>query len=293
MSDENKMKNKLMVKSQFVQIIRYCDKAVVWHSLFGYPKIVSEDTLELLDIFSTPHSIGTFLDEYDIGENGEEVIHDLIESYYIVPKDFDERTFLAKITQEREQVIVEGGLIGKLELTMTEECNFRCAYCVHFGNLGMSDRIKNPNKFMTFRVAKEAVDLYIKILRRHGKSVAKINFGGGEPLLVWPIIEQILKYYRLKYISEFPCNFAIITNASLVTPEIAKNFMEYGVEVASSLDGLGEVNDSVRLTKSGGGTFDVIIRGLDNLAVFNCPVDIAVTINDSNFHFVDEKLLIG
>ena len=62
------------------------------------------------------------------------------------------------------------------------------------------------------------------------------------------------------------------------------------MEIASSLDGLREGNDMVRLTKSGGSTFEVVMQGFDNLAKQGYPMEgIAVTVNDQNFPFIDEK----
>ena len=145
---------------------------------------------------------------------------------------------------------------------------------------------------MRFDTAKKMVDRYLEILRGHRKRVAEINFGGGEPLLVWSIIKQILKYCRVTYGSEFEFRFSINTNASLITLEVAATLKEYQVEIASSLDGLREGNDRVRLTKSGGGTFFQIMRGFDVLTQAGYPLDgIAVTVTEKNFHELDESIV--
>ncbi len=283
---------KILVKSQFVQVVRNSDKAIIWHSLFGNPKIVSGDTIMLLNVFSSPRSLSSILREYNVGENGKEAIQNLIASHYLIYKDFDEREFLAKCMQEREKSIIDGSLINYLELIMSEECNFRCIYCIHFNNLGTSDRIKNPKKFITIEVAGEAVDRYIEILRQHEKNTAKVNFGGGEPLLAWPVIERVLEYCQLNYGKKFAFRFSINTNASLITPEIAKKLKEYRVKIASSIDGLRDGNDRVRLTKSGGGTFKAIMRGFENLVKQGYPMkSIAVTVNEQNFPSLDEKII--
>ena len=44
-------KNEVLIKSQFIQIVKGKDKAIIWHSLFGNPKIVSKETLDFLDLF--------------------------------------------------------------------------------------------------------------------------------------------------------------------------------------------------------------------------------------------------
>lgn len=285
-------KNEVFTRSQFIQIVRNNERVVIWHSLFGNPKIVSEEILTLLNIFSNPHSLAAVLNEYDIGGKGEDAIRDLIANYYLIPTDFDDRIFLAERMREREMSITNGSLIDYLELIMSESCNFRCTYCIHFNNLETSDRINNPKKFMQFGVAKDAVDQFIAILKRHKKTLAEVNFGGGEPLLAWPVIERVLEYCASSYGKEFTFHFSINTNASLVTPEVAEGLKKYGVEIASSLDGLREGNDKVRLTKAGKGTFESILKGFENLEKAGYPLEgIAITVNEHNFPFLDEKII--
>ena len=283
--------NVVYMKSSFVQAVRDGDSVVIWHSLFGYPKVVPIETLEFIESFSEPTTIRSRLGDKLIKED-REAIEELLRCYFLVPEDFDDRAFLEERMREREKEIISGSLIDYLELIMSEVCNFRCTYCIHFNNLETSNRINNLKKFMRFDTAKKMVDRYLEILRGHRKRVAEINFGGGEPLLVWSIIKQILKYCRVTYGSEFEFRFSINTNASLITLEVAATLKEYQVEIASSLDGLREGNDRVRLTKSGGGTFSQIMRGFDVLTQAGYPLDgIAVTVTEKNFHELDESIV--
>ena len=122
--------------------------------------------------------------------------------------------------------------------------------------------------------------------------MATINFGGGEPLLAWPVTERILEYCVSRYGREFTFRFSINTNASLITLEIAKKLKQYRVEIASSLDGLHEGNNKVRLTKAGRGTFQKILKGFENLEAAGYPLEgIAVTVNECNFLFLDETII--
>ncbi len=283
--------NVAYVKSPFVQAVRDGDSVVIWHSLFGYPKIVPVETLEFLESFSAPRTMcSQFSDE--LTSEDQEAIEELLRCYFLVPANFDDRTFLKERMREREKEIVSGSLIDYLELIVSEVCNFRCTYCIHFNNLETSDCINNPKKFMRYDTAKETVDQYLETLRGYEKRVAEINFGGGEPLLAWLVIKQVLEYCRATYSSEFEFRFSINTNASLITPEIATTLKEHRIEIASSLDGLREGNDRVRLTESGSGTFSQIMRGFDALAQAGYPLDgIAVTVTEKNFHELDESII--
>jgi uncharacterized protein len=280
----------IFLKSLFVQSIVDGSFAVIWHSLFGHPKIISIETLEFLDSFTAPRKLELTSGEASIED--QEAMAELVAGYFLVPQGFDDRAFLGQEMQGREAAVVTGELIDYLELIMSEACNFRCTYCIHFNNLETSDRINNPKKFMRFEMAREIVDRYLEILRQHGKRIAEVNFGGGEPLLAWPVVEQILTYCHDVHGIEFDFRFSINTNASLITPEIAQVLKKYRVEIASSLDGLQRGNDEVRLTKSGHGTFPEIIRGFDALANAGYPLDgIAVTVTEKNFSELDESII--
>jgi len=281
----------LFVKSQFVQTVCEGDSAVIWHSLFGSPLIVSAETLEFLDSFIEPATIDSRLGE-GLSDGNLDAVDELTRCYYLVPEGFNDRAFLEEEMRKRETGIVSGSLIDYLELIMSEACNFRCTYCIHFNNLETSNRINNPSKFMKFGMAKETVDQYLEVLRSHGKHVAEINFGGGEPLLAWPVIEQVLEYCRDTYGQDFEFHFSINTNASLITQQIAGVLKEHRVEIASSLDGLREGNDRVRLTKSGKGTYSKIMQGFDALEAAGYPLEgIAVTVTAENFHELDESVI--
>lgn len=281
-----------LIKSRFIQIIQDGDKFIIWHSLFGKPKIVSREMREFLELFTAPKTLDSIYNEYELDQSEEVYIKEMIKDYYLIPVGFNERAFLAEKNRAREQFVTDGSRIDYLELIMSEVCNFRCTYCIHFNNLETSNRISNSNKLMRFETAKEVVDCYLAMLREHDKKIAEINFGGGESLLAWSIIEQILNYCVVTYGREFTPKFSINTNASLINSEIARKLKEFRIEIASSLDGLREGNDRVRLTKSGKGTFDAILKGFDVLAVQDYPLDgIAVTLNENNFLYLDEKFI--
>jgi uncharacterized protein len=289
-----------LVKSGFIQIIKDNEDIIIWHSLFGSPKVISLEAQDFLNLFTSPRTLNSIYEEYELEVADEDFIKEMIAAYYLIPEGFDERNLLAEKIKSREESIVNGSLIDNLELIMAEICNFRCTYCIHFNNLETSDRLDNANKIMSFDTAKEAVDGFLGILGKQGKRVARgkvrklaeINFGGGEPLLAWPVIKQVLRYCRSNYGDKFVFKFSINTNASLLTPEIARELKEYGVEIASSLDGLHEANDRVRLTKSGEGTFDSIIDGFDKLASEDYPISgFAFTVNEKNFDSLNEGII--
>lgn len=287
-----------LVKSSFVQTIKKGKDVIIWHSLFGFPKIISLEAQKFLDLFTTPKTLQFLNREYELSVADKRFIKEMMVAYYLIPKDFDERNFLEKKNKLLEKDITNGLFIKNLGLIMAEVCNFRCVYCIHFNNLGISRRISNAKKIMSFKTARRAVDEYFEILGRKQsagskkKEVAKINFGGGEPLLNWPVIKKVLKYCQLNYGNKFVFDFSINTNASLFSSEIIRTLKRHNVSIASSLDGLHDGNDSVRLTRSGQGTFDLIVQGFDSLAKENYPINgFSFTVNEKNFEFLNKAII--
>jgi len=179
-----------------------------------------------------------------------------------------------------------------LSLVVTDSCNFACTYCIAHSMLILGSRAQVKLRLMTMAVAKKAIDFFFAKLKKHGKHQAYINFGGGEPLLNWKLIKEVLKYCVEVYGADFEITFTINTNASLITREIAEIFKAYVVKPALSLDGLAQANDAVRITKGGNGTFATIVGAMNTLHALNySPEGFSVTVTAENFPFIDEKLI--
>ncbi|PIZ99250.1 MAG: hypothetical protein COX77_01935, partial [Candidatus Komeilibacteria bacterium CG_4_10_14_0_2_um_filter_37_10] len=85
---------KKLVKSRFMQIAKGDDNLVIWHSLFGSPKIISFETLELINLFSQPISIESVCEDYDLDGDIIELFTELVSSYFLISQDIDERKII-------------------------------------------------------------------------------------------------------------------------------------------------------------------------------------------------------
>lgn len=154
--------------------------------------------------------------------------------------------------------------LSQLILVVTEDCNMRCKYCMYSDNY---PHVKSyTTKKMSFEVAKKAVDYYMEI---HKKRVANgfkrnpvISFFGGEPLLEFLLMKQVIEYCKEKEYS--PVIFAT-TNATLLNDEIIDFVIENNIILTISLDGSKLNNDRNRVFPNGDGTFDIIMRNIKKL----------------------------
>ena len=115
-----------------------------------------------------------------------------------------------------------------LVLWLTGRCNLRCQYCYAGGNPAPFD--------MEFSTARAAIDSL-------GDRPLKIQFAGGEPLLNFPLAEEIVNYVNQKGLD---ARFQLQTNGTLIDDRIAGRLRELHISVGVSLDGPPEVNDLTR-----------------------------------------------
>lgn len=280
-----------LCKSGYLQSVKIKDMQVVWHSLFGYPQIMNNNSMELLNRFNIPTTANKI-----IAAGGFEKIKKNIKSlrscYFIIPENFNERGLLEKNNLVHERAIVNGASIEYLSLIISEACNFACSYCISSSMIEASYRHKKKRKMMDIETAKKAIDVFLSILKKNGKFDAYINFGGGEPLLNWKVIKEVLAYCQKKYAKKFSFTFRINTNASLVNAEIVEMFKLHNVKVALSLDGLGKANDIIRISKSGYSAFKQIISAMNIFAKLNYNLGgFSSTVTSDNFNLINENLI--
>lgn len=143
--------------------------------------------------------------------NGDIRISKLKERGFLQPID---RNFQIEhpLTDKVESYIQNN--LSLLILQVTQNCNLRCKYCVYSGSY--VNRV-HTNKRMNFETAKQAVDFYYN----HSKNIdiASISFYGGEPLLEFELIRNIVEYCEMKF-SGKQLNLNMTTNATLLTNEM-------------------------------------------------------------------------
>lgn len=145
-----------------------------------------------------------------------------------------------------------------LLLQVTQACNLRCKYCVYSDEFSR----KPSNAFMSFDVAKKAVDLHFK----HSVTSVYTNIGfyGGEPLLNFTLIKNIINYIKDNY----PCRlvyYNITTNATLFNEEIIDFFIDNKINTMISLDGPKRIHDDKRLDIYNNGTFNKVIDTINHI----------------------------
>ncbi len=149
-----------------------------------------------------------------------------------------------------------------LILEITEECNLRCTYCV-FDEKHIFER-NHSNKTMPLELAFEEVKNFYN---RTNQEEGYIVFYGGEPLLAFDMIKQIVDYAN--QISNRRLKFSLTTNGLALSENKFDFLIENNFLITVSLDGDKETHDKQRVTVTGKGTFDAITNNLKKLKNYN------------------------
>lgn len=150
--------------------------------------------------------------------------------------------------------------IRSLTLNVTQICNLHCTYCAAGGDGTYGDP--------TTKIAIEKTLPQIKFFleqRAPGESF-HIAFLGGEPLL-YPDAIAAIGQYTLKLAKErkLHASFKVTTNGTLINAATLEALKSIRAHIVVSLDGPEAVHDLQRKTKSGGGSFSQVMKGLSTL----------------------------
>jgi radical SAM protein with 4Fe4S-binding SPASM domain len=154
-----------------------------------------------------------------------------------------------------------------VEWDITYKCNLRCKHCLVDAGIGL------PNELNT----DECLEIIDELAKHRFRLIV---FSGGEPF----IRHDFLRI--LEYASDKGFIVKILTNATLVTPEIARKLRKCEVMfVQTSLEGANKAtHDKIR----GEGSFDKAIAGIKNMVAQNVSVGVATVLTSENYLELEE-----
>ncbi len=118
---------------------------------------------------------------------------------------------------------------------------------------------------MSYETGKQALDWLIE--HSGSRKNLEVDFFGGEPLLNFQVVKDLVAYGRSR---EKTCGkqfrFTLTTNGLLLDDEVIAFANQEMSNVVISLDGRKEINDQMRKTLKGSGTYDAILPAFKKLA---------------------------
>ena len=144
-------------------------------------------------------------------------------------------------------------VVKALCLNVSHDCNLACKYC--FAGQG---EYNGDRALMSYEVGKQALDFLIA--NSGNRRNLEVDFFGGEPLMNFDVVKQLVAYGRQRE-KETGKNFrfTLTTNGVLLNDDVIDFANRELKNVVLSIDGRKAVNDAMRPTRNGKGSYDLIL----------------------------------
>lgn len=145
------------------------------------------------------------------------------------------------------------GVVKALCLHIAHTCNLNCSYC--FASQG---KFHGERAVMSFEVGKQALDYLIE--NSGSRRNLEVDFFGGEPLLNFGVVKQLVAYARsVEKEKGKNFRFTLTTNGMLIDDNVIDFCNREMSNVVLSLDGRKEVHDRFRVDYAGRGSWDTVV----------------------------------
>ncbi len=212
------------------------------------------------------HLVNEVLEDVEqLKQDGALFTKDIYETYI---KDFKSRSTVVKA----------------LCLHIAHDCNLACRYC--FAEEG---EYKGHRELMSYEVGKQALDF---LIANSGKRRnLEVDFFGGEPLMNFQVVKDLVKYGReQEAIHNKKFRFTLTTNGVLLNDDIMEFANQEMSNVVLSIDGRKEINDQMRPSRNGKGSYELIVPKFKKLAESRNQTDYYVrgTFTHNNLDFSED-----
>jgi uncharacterized protein len=162
------------------------------------------------------------------------------------------------------------------------DCNMDCTYCFYKNR---APQVGSGRQRMSDKVLENLIKDYLELRL----AVSAFAWQGGEPMLMGlDFYKRVVELQKKYGAAGQQVTNALQTNAVLLDDKWCRFLHEYNFLAGLSLDGPKEFHDYYRRDLSGGGTFDRVIRAIENCKKYRAEFNILVLLNNVNVEHPDE-----
>jgi MoaA/NifB/PqqE/SkfB family radical SAM enzyme len=238
---------------------------VAWNGYFPKAAVLADDGVEFLRTVEEQD-----LDDPELAATAEMLLaHRIV---YRGDADPYEDEFYASLSREAEgaqesfqRLYADRAPYGNLYFT-NSACNLGCTYCVsHQADLQRAKTGGRASAQKRRAVAFSVLEQYLTSRREAGLDVAPIAFNGGEILLEWRLLRELLQHARTHF-PELRLRCEMNSNMTRMTPQLASELSEFEIAMYTSIDGHRDHHNRTRVFRGGKGSYDEVIAGIE---IFN------------------------
>jgi uncharacterized protein len=191
-----------------------------------------------------------------LSDYGEEEID---EAYAELYEAFERGQLHAPDDYEQFANMMINASVKSMCLNISHDCNLACEYC--FASKG---GFGGERCLMSEEVAKKAIDFLIE--KSVGRRNLEVDFFGGEPLMNFDVVKQLVAYARsVEKEKGKNFRFTLTTNGMLIDDDVIDFANRECSNVVLSLDGRKEIHDRYRVDYAGNGSWDRIVPKFQKL----------------------------
>lgn len=265
------------------------------YKLNGYNMVLDVNSGALHVVDDLAYDILDFTDENMQEALSDEVLgtlskkydkNDILETYAELYELYKDGQLYAKDDYEKFASMMVNSPVKSMCLNISHDCNLRCEYCFAAkGDFGTG------RELMPLETAKKAIDFLIE--KSANRYNLEVDFFGGEPLMNFDVVKQTVEYARsIEKQHNKNFRFTITTNGLLLTDDKIDFINREMSNVVLSLDGRKEVNDKLRVSPNGQGSFDAIVPKYQKLVKERGDKDYYVrgTFTRNNLDFTNDVI---
>ncbi len=207
---------------------------MVYDILDHYPEHSKQDAVALLKEKYATDEVASAIDE----------IQYLIDEEQLFSKD----NYIKNLEFKNRAPVIKA-----MCLHIAHDCNIRCKYC--FASQG---DFEGDRSLMSLEVGKKALKFLVE--NSGNRRNLEVDFFGGEPLMNFEVVKDLVTYGRsLEAENKKLFRFTITTNGVSLDDAKIDYINEHMDNAVLSIDGRKDINDLMRYTINGGGTYDIIV----------------------------------
>jgi uncharacterized protein len=257
-----------MLETEFVispnsQIMNLDDTYSICYGTHHQVAVLNQSALNILNIFKNHHKLSDIKTEnFHINQiDLQAAVRELYQARLIIPKN-NSSFNLNEIAETLSAW-----------LHITDRCNLRCDYCY----------LPHLARDMSIDIGRAAIESIFRSASLNHYRRVKLKYAGGEALLCSPLIKDLHLYAQsLSEQKNIILDGVVLSNGTLITPEIIEMLQTLNLRLMISLDGLSDFHNIQRTYAGGKGSFQDVERGI-KIALQNGLIpDISITVSGRN-----------
>lgn len=177
----------------------------------------------------------------------------------------------------RSRIVKDPSQFTSLSILPNLVCNLSCSYCYSAKGRSKMEIDEKQLKVM--------LDYFIDKNRTDSNHLSIFISGGGEPLISWKKLSFAIEYSRQKAADQgFTLDIYLMTNGTLIKPEIIQDLKKFDVSVGVSFEILPDVQNSQR------GSFDKVSQNIQLMLSMGVVPSISSVITELNVDRMEEMV---